>query len=111
MEYGVIHGYKLTFNKISNIPGHGYATIEECDNSYVVGIIYKLSRKAIEILDSYEGYPDHYTKSNLSIETADGLKECVVYIANENMLGVDLKPTREYFSHIMKGWEIIDIIK
>jgi gamma-glutamylcyclotransferase (GGCT)/AIG2-like uncharacterized protein YtfP len=111
MEYGALKGYKLTFNKISNIPGRGYATIEECDNSYVAGLIYKLSKKAIKILDSFEGYPDHYTKSYLSIETSNGLKECVVYVANDNMLGVDLKPTNEYFWHIMKGWEIIDIIK
>ncbi|MFA7326308.1 MAG: gamma-glutamylcyclotransferase family protein [Candidatus Kapaibacterium sp.] len=111
MEHGVLQGYKLTFNKKSNIPGRGYATIEICDDSYVAGIIYKLSQKAIKILDMYEGFPAHYTKSYLSIETADGLKECVVYIANEDMLGVDLKPTNEYFRHIMKGWEIIDIIK
>lgn len=111
LEYGALKGYKLTFNKKSNIPGRGYATIEECDNSYVSGIIYKLSLKAIETLDLYEGFPIHYTKSYLNVETANGLKECVVYIANEDMLGVDLKPTNEYFRHIMKGWEIIDIIK
>ena len=111
MQYGVLKGYKLTFNKKSNTPRRGYATIEKCENSYVSGIIYNLSQKAIEILDMYEGFPLHYTKSYLNVETAKGVCECVVYIANKDRVGVNLRPSYEYFEHLKKGWEIIDIIK
>lgn len=110
-EYGLLKGYKLTFNKKSGVIGYGYATVEECPNSYVQGVIYALSRNQVATLDGYEGYPYHYVKKYLTVETSGGLKECVVYIAHASKLGVGLRPTAEYFKHIQIGRGFIDRIR
>ena len=53
-------------------------------------------------LDRYEGYPNHYTKQNISVEMDDGRTiEGMVYIMNPKF-GFGL-PTENYFATVYEG--------
>lgn len=102
---GKLYDWKLVFNKISyNTPGVAYSNISPKMNSYVEGIIYKINCKDIlDKLDKFEGFPIHYEKKYLSIESSNKLFECLVYIANPIKTQYGLKPEKKYLNEILAG--------
>ncbi|MFQ6120788.1 MAG: gamma-glutamylcyclotransferase family protein, partial [Methanosarcinales archaeon] len=92
---GILFGWKLLFNKIKDMSeGTGYANIISNKNSKVEGIIYEIDKQFIKNLDRAEGYPHHYTKKILIIKDKYGKKfDCIVYIANPEMIKDGLRPT------------------
>jgi gamma-glutamylcyclotransferase len=98
----ILRDYKLTFNKISG-EGYGYANIEPHTGGKVEGILYELKNpeEAIYNLDWYEGYPYHYDRIILPVETDNGIVKAITYIATPQMLGKNLRPTHEYLSNLL----------
>ena len=106
---GKLDGWKLVFDKIaSGKPGVAYSNISPKENSCVEGIIYKIkSKDIISKLYKDEGLPKHYEKKYMSVKTANGFLECLVYIANPNKMQEGLQPDRKYLDQILAGKEFL----
>ena len=106
---GKLNGWEIVFDKIaSGKPGVAYSNISPKENSCVEGIIYKIkSEDVLNKLDKDEGWPKHYEKKYLSIKTANGFLECLVYIANPNQTQKGLRPERKYLNEILAGKEFL----
>jgi len=106
---GKIDGWKIVFDKtVSGKPGVAYSNILSKENSCVEGIVYKIkSEDVLNKLDRDEGWPEHYEKKYMSVKTADGFLECLVYIANPNKTQQGLCPERKYVDEILAGKEFL----
>ena len=109
MQKGVIKNWKLVFNKTNDKKeGVGYTNIIPNLGSVVEGIIYKVDKDSIAILDGFEGVPNHYQKVIMPVENTDKeFIDCVVYIANSSKINNSLKPEKEYLEHLLKGKDFL----
>lgn len=97
---GVVRGYELQFKGRSL----AFATIGKAKDSTVPVGVWTISPYDEVSLDHYEGYPNHYTKQNISVEMDDGRTiEGMVYIMNPKF-GFGL-PTENYFATVYEGYE------
>ena len=82
----------LTSGRLSDyswfINTRGYASIRQNLNDFVLGEIFKLSDKDIELLDIYESVAEGmYEKFIMSVSTLNGDIDCLVYVATDNENG------------------------
>jgi gamma-glutamylcyclotransferase (GGCT)/AIG2-like uncharacterized protein YtfP len=92
---GRLSGYAWLINN------RGYASVKPSPNAFVLGEVFSLSEQDIEYLDIYESVAEGmYDKYILSIQTEEGLFDCLVYIASNNDIG---KPEVEYIERINAG--------
>jgi len=92
---GRLSGYAWLINS------WGYASVKPSPNAFVLGEVFTLSEKDIEYLDIYESVAEGmYDKNILSIQTDEGLFDCLVYIASNNDMG---NPQAEYIERINAG--------
>ncbi|RLE90650.1 MAG: gamma-glutamylcyclotransferase [Thermoprotei archaeon] len=107
---GLLPGYRLVFSKTPGPkPGAGYANIELCGGEWVEGVLYLITKEQLKKIDRYEGYPDHYTRSNVKVWNID-LKmwvNAVAYFA----VNTDsrLKPSRDYVKVILEGAKLVGL--
>ena len=106
---GKLDGWEIVFDKITYDKSRvAYSNISPKENSCVEGIIYKIkSEDVLNKLDKDEGWPKHYEKKYMSVKTANGFLECLVYIANPNKTQKGLKPERKYLNEILAGKEFL----
>ena len=106
---GKLDGWEIVFDKVaSGKTGTAYSNISPKENSCVEGIVYKISSEDIlNKLDKDEGWPKHYEKKYMSVKTANGFLECLVYVANPNQTQNGLKPERKYLDEILAGKEFL----
>ena len=106
---GKIDGWEILFDKAaSGKPGVAYSNILPKEDSWVEGIVYKIkSEDILNKLDKREGWPEHYEKKYMSVKTANGVLECLVYVANPNKTQKGLKPERKYLDEILAGKEFL----
>ena len=95
----------LTSGSLSNyswfINTRGYASIAPNPNDFVLGEIFTLSDKDIELLDIYESVAEGmYEKLIMSVEASGGFIDCIVYIATDKEIG---QPQAEYIERINAG--------
>lgn len=102
---GQLKNYRLVFNKRSlKYPGAGAANVVRSQGQVAEGIIYRLSDpRQIEVMDPFEGYPKHYDREHLLVETAKGKCRAWVYLANPEYVDEDLKPAKWYLNHLLAG--------
>jgi len=110
-EHGILIGWKLKFNKISNNNYNiGYANIEQDESGIVEGILYKIKDSDLKKLDIYEGCPNHYYHKQVKIKLDDEqIVEATTYIAQPSKIKNGLKPSKEYLRHLLKGNDFITI--
>ena len=53
----------------SRLGNQGVANIIPDSDSNVEGVIYETTDASIKKLDRYEGYPDHYRREEITLET------------------------------------------
>ena len=83
------------------INNRGYASIKPDQNDFVLGEIFTLSDKDIELLDIYESVAESmYEKFIMSVKSPSGLVDCLVYIATDKDIGL---PQAEYIERINAG--------
>ncbi|MEN2975432.1 MAG: gamma-glutamylcyclotransferase family protein [Candidatus Caldarchaeales archaeon] len=107
--HAVLKGFRLEFNKLSfRNPREGYANIVPDREGVVEGILYEVEDEDLSKLDRYEGYPFHYNRVKVDVMLDDGqMVEAVAYIARPEMTRKNLKPTKEYLSHLLKGSDLL----
>lgn len=95
-----LEDYELQFR------GNGFATVAPRESSVVHGLMWKLPPTSEQTLDRYEGYPRHYIKETVTVQTADGLKIPVMaYIMAEPMCRQPALPSPHYYRAIQQGFE------
>jgi gamma-glutamylcyclotransferase len=83
------------------INNRGYASIKPDQNDFVLGEIFTLSDKDIELLDTYESVAEGmYEKFIMSVKSPSGFIDCLVYIATDKDIGL---PQAEYIERINAG--------
>ncbi len=92
---GNLSGYSWFINT------RGYASIKPNPDDFVLGEIFSLSDKDIELLDIFESVAEGmYEKFMMSVKTQSGAIDCLVYIATDNENG---QPQAEYIERINAG--------
>ena len=97
---GILENYELQFNKIAkNKTGIGYANVVNKQRGKVEGLLFSIEN--IQILDRYEGFPEHYMKENLSICFLNERIEATVYVAAPDKIGQNLMPEKAYLNRLL----------
>ena len=98
---GVIDDYELQFK---GMPHGAFATISKKEGMSVPVAVWSLRPKDEKALDSYEGYPSHYHKEDLTVTMNNGPKiPAMVYIMNHKMqFGI---PSQRYYNAVYEGYE------
>ncbi|MBI4465979.1 MAG: gamma-glutamylcyclotransferase [Acidobacteria bacterium] len=98
-----LDNYELNFDKIAR-GGTGTANIVPADGKVVWGVLYRLTQQQLKALDRFEGVPDHYRRSEVSVVDEQGARiGAQVYLARKVRKG--LKPDRLYLQRILQGAE------
>lgn len=86
-----------------------HATIEPCKGTQVPVLVWEISVRDENRLDSYEGFPTYYIKQNMEVEmtSLDGTKAekvtAMVYVMADGRTGG--LPTPRYYNLILKGYK------
>ena len=102
----ILRDYILKFNKInSKVENAGYANIEASAGSIVEGILYEVTEDGLKSLDKYEGVGSgDYCRKEVEVFTKDNKPHlAITYIACPEKIRDNLKPTKEYLNHLLKG--------
>ena len=95
-----LQNYELQFR------GSGFVTVSPKKGSVVHGLLWKLTPEYEQALDRYEGYPRHYIKETVTVQTVDGSKIPVMaYIMAEPMCRQPALPYPRYYRTIQQGFE------
>lgn len=101
---GVLHDYRLRFDKASKIAGIAHANVAAVIGERVEGALFELERpEQIQLMDPFEGYPADYQRHRLAVSTREGDIEAWVYIATPGTTATALRPAREYLDHLLAG--------
>lgn len=107
-KFSILKNYKLVFNKKAKSGDFTFANVESSENDFVEGALYEFPNNEIEKLDKYEGFPEHYYKTTITIIDTDGnSNDAIIYIAQENKIVNGFYPKKEYLNHILKGKDIL----
>ncbi|MFH1596996.1 MAG: gamma-glutamylcyclotransferase family protein [Pseudomonadota bacterium] len=101
INIGKLIGYRLEFTHYSSGWEGGVADVVPDSEKEVWGIVYQLSKSDLVRLDSYEGYPDIYTRFKTGIETPFGRKSNV-WVYRVVYKGT-YEPTRAYLDIIKRA--------
>ena len=75
----------------------------------VLGAIYEVTETDLRRLDSYEGYPNNYSRPNVKVFDEDGNRlEAVTYIKAGQL--EESEPSKEYLAIVQQGykdWRIV----
>lgn len=96
---GEVKGYELLFK---GSPYGAFATIEPKEGAKVPVLIWEVGPEDENNLDRYEGYPKHYGKEMLPVDTVNGVENVMVYIMTEGQnIGM---PSEFYLDVIKEGY-------
>ena len=99
-----LHHYKLVFVGWSRQWRGGVTSIKPFRGEKVPGAVYELSERDLRRLDKYEGYPDNYTRVNVTVNNEFGDRiECVTYVKAGQL--EETPPSKEYLSVIQQGYK------
>lgn len=94
---GKLYGWKLVFNV--------HADIIKADNDSVVPVVvWDIDDDDWAALDMYEGYPDYYIRTGVTVNFDNGHVDiAIVYIMANNRKGI-CPPSQSYFDCIEQGY-------
>ena len=96
----VLPGYRLLFRGSME---NSVATIEPFESGIVPVLLWEITPRDEEALDSYEAWPRLYRKETVEVMLNDKLVEAMVYIMNEGyQLG---SPNKFYYKTILEGYD------
>ena len=97
-----LEGYCLAFR--TNGGGNGVATILPEQDSYVDGVLWRISERDEQHLDHYEGFPYLYGKESVVVTNQDGVRrEIMAYTMNSPYKDVPALPSPSYLEGILHG--------
>lgn len=98
-----LDNYELNFEKVAR-GGTGTGNLVPAAGKVVYGVLYRVTEQQLKVLDRFEGVPEHYRRSEVTVTDAEGNKIAAqVYLARKVRRG--LKPDRLYLQRIVQGAE------
>jgi gamma-glutamylcyclotransferase (GGCT)/AIG2-like uncharacterized protein YtfP len=98
-----VDNYELNFDKVAR-SGTGTGNLVLAEGKAVYGVLYRLQEQQLRALDRFEGVPEHYRRTEVSVVDDEGHKiNAQVYLARKVRKG--LKPDRLYLKGIIEGAE------
>ena len=95
--------YKLNFDKVAR-GGTGTGNLVLAEGRVVWGVLYHLTDQQMRKIDRFEGVPDHYRRSEVTVQDTDGNRIAAqIYLARKVRRG--LKPDHLYLKRIIEGAE------
>jgi len=99
-----LSNYKLVFVGWVRQWRGGVASIKPFRGEKVLGAVYEISERDLRQLDKYEGYPDVYTRVNVTVADEFGKPvEAVTYIKIKQL--EETQPSEEYLTAIQQGYK------
>lgn len=98
---GELHGYKLTFRGRQA----GVANVERNGDARVPIVLWAITKECEQALDRYEGYPTLYKKEPVTVVTAAGEQEAMVYVMAKQYEKMPASPNEHYFEIIRQGYQ------
>ena len=97
-----LEGSRLAFRM--NGGGNGVATILPEPDSYVDGVLWRISERDEQHLDHYEGFPYLYGKEPVTVTDQEGVRrEIMAYTMNSPYKDTPAMPSRAYLEGILNG--------
>ena len=96
----ILKDYRLVYKGSGN--KYSYLTIEKSEGYYVPLGVYEISIFDIKSLDEYEGYPELYSKSYISININNKEVNALIYIMNEEF--DYCLPSKDYIKICKEGY-------
>lgn len=107
VQKATLKDFEIVFNKKSlKIPNVTFANIIPNSKSVVEGMLYTVEKDKIKFLDKFEGYPRHYDRKEILVESEGKEIMAWVYIAQKEWIG-NGHPTREYLNFILEGKDFL----
>jgi phage replication-related protein YjqB (UPF0714/DUF867 family) len=78
----------------------GVATVEPLDGAQVHGVLWQISDRDLDVLDSAEGVPVRYRRDRMTVQTDDGPADAWVYVDHRVETGA---PRPGYLERIVAG--------
>jgi gamma-glutamylcyclotransferase (GGCT)/AIG2-like uncharacterized protein YtfP len=92
---GILKNFQLSFGSFANI--------ENRDNTEVHGVLWKISRKDLKILDKDEGFHKNYVRIPVEVHSDNGPVAALAYIMEPDY--DNAKPlTKEYIGALSRGY-------
>lgn len=106
-QTGTLPGFRLTFNKLASQSQHGYANVVYTGlDEHCPAMAYSLRPEQVNVLDQFEGVPNHYLRVSLPFETSAGERIWAHgYLAHPDRLRFDLRPTPDYLQYLQMGYD------
>lgn len=98
LTQAILYGYRLTYRR-------GVATVEKADKKdRVYGALYRISKRDMKALDTYEGYPRVYYRDTIQVETRGmGKIHAMTYKMHKHF---EVSPPRAgYYEIIQEGYQ------
>ena len=97
-----LEGYRLAFR--TNGGGNGVATILPEPDSFVDGVLWRISERDEQHLNHYEGFPFLYGKEPVTVTDQDGVRrEIMAYTMNSPYKDTPAMPSVAYLEGILNG--------
>ena len=90
-----IEGYALVFRH--------FADIEPAVENYCDGVLWEITDDNLAALDRLEGYPYHYTRFTVLVNTDRGADTALVYQMVDQSF--EQPPSNHYFNTVYEGYE------
>ena len=102
ISIGYLPNHRLAFTQYYAEWGGGVADVVKSPGDTVWGILYELSNHALELLDTFEGYPYDYTRTKHTIINPEGNGlEAWVYLVKRKD-GDFIPPSNKYLEIIKR---------
>ena len=93
---GVLHNFRFTFEKFSNIESH--------EHSQVVGVLYEMPRSNLARLDRSEAFHRNYTRIIVEVHHDHKIYHAQTYIMEADANPGDM-PTAKYLKLVRQGYK------
>lgn len=98
----ILHGYKLEFK--ANARGVGVANITPARGHIVQGGLWEITRADLRSLDSYEGHPTVYARTDVEVICEGHFFDAITYIMGRNFKETAY-PEMDYLNRISVGFD------
>ena len=110
---GQLTGFDLRINVQDAMnPNFGYANIEPSENNTVEGVLFEIPKEDLILLDSYEGYPEIYSRKQINVFSSKSKThlKAWVYEGNSNFaVNRNLKLSSIQKERISNGFAFLTI--
>lgn len=80
-----------------------HADVVKCRGSYVDGVLWEISNKNLDALNTLEGFPYYYNRRPLKVAFGNRIVMAETYYMNPGYLSAE--PSCGYFATVLQGYE------